>query len=49
MCAYPTAGSPDQNMAFDRRTSITKENAPSSPIVIHKVPWHHSITNSKKP
>uniref|UniRef100_A0A672R2U2 Patatin-like phospholipase domain containing 7b n=1 Tax=Sinocyclocheilus grahami TaxID=75366 RepID=A0A672R2U2_SINGR len=37
------AGSPDYNMAFDR-ASITKEEAPTSPIVIHKkaVTMQHS-------
>lgn len=36
MCAYLSAGSPDYSMAFDR-ASITKEEAPTSPIVIPKV------------
>ncbi len=47
MCAYLPAGSPDHNMAFDRG-SITKEEAPTSPIVIHKVPWRNFITDIKK-
>uniref|UniRef100_A0A671KXX2 lysophospholipase n=1 Tax=Sinocyclocheilus anshuiensis TaxID=1608454 RepID=A0A671KXX2_9TELE len=43
MCAYLTAGSPDYNMAFDR-ASITKEEAPTSPISIRKksVTMQHS-------
>lgn len=47
MCAYLPAGSPDHSMAFDR-ASITKEEAPTSPIAIHKVPWCNFITHIKK-
>ncbi|XP_067263348.1 patatin-like phospholipase domain-containing protein 7 isoform X2 [Chanodichthys erythropterus] len=42
------AGSPDHNMACDR-TSITKENAPSSPIVIHKSIRKKSVTLQHSP
>uniref|UniRef100_A0A671NPU9 lysophospholipase n=1 Tax=Sinocyclocheilus anshuiensis TaxID=1608454 RepID=A0A671NPU9_9TELE len=41
-----TTGSPDHNMAFDR-ASITKEEAPTSPIAIHKVPWRNFMTHIK--
>uniref|UniRef100_A0A672N970 lysophospholipase n=1 Tax=Sinocyclocheilus grahami TaxID=75366 RepID=A0A672N970_SINGR len=40
------AGSPDHNMAFDR-ASVTKEEAPTSPIAIHKVPWRNFMTHIK--
>uniref|UniRef100_A0A671NQC0 lysophospholipase n=2 Tax=Sinocyclocheilus anshuiensis TaxID=1608454 RepID=A0A671NQC0_9TELE len=40
------SGSPDHNMAFDR-ASITKEEAPTSPIAIHKVPWRNFMTHIK--
>ncbi|XP_051748594.1 patatin-like phospholipase domain-containing protein 7 [Ctenopharyngodon idella] len=42
------AGSPDHNMTFDR-PSITKENAPSSPIVIHKSVRKKSVTMQHSP
>uniref|UniRef100_A0A673JUZ6 lysophospholipase n=1 Tax=Sinocyclocheilus rhinocerous TaxID=307959 RepID=A0A673JUZ6_9TELE len=42
------SGSPDHNMAFDR-ASITKEEAPTSPIAIHKVPWKKSVTMQHSP
>uniref|UniRef100_A0A672NFC4 lysophospholipase n=1 Tax=Sinocyclocheilus grahami TaxID=75366 RepID=A0A672NFC4_SINGR len=40
------SGSPDHNMAFDR-ASVTKEEAPTSPIAIHKVPWRNFMTHIK--
>ncbi|CAM4543410.1 unnamed protein product [Leuciscus chuanchicus] len=45
---FAHAGSPDNNMAFDR-TNITKENAPSSPIVIHKSIRKKSVTLQHSP
>ncbi|XP_052411967.1 patatin-like phospholipase domain-containing protein 7 [Carassius gibelio] len=42
------AGSPDHNMAFDR-ASITKEEAPTSPIAIHKSILKKSVTMQHSP
>ncbi|XP_067295136.1 patatin-like phospholipase domain-containing protein 7 [Pseudorasbora parva] len=42
------AGAPDHNMAFDR-TSITKEDSPSSPIAIRKSIRKKSVTMQHSP
>uniref|UniRef100_A0A672N740 lysophospholipase n=1 Tax=Sinocyclocheilus grahami TaxID=75366 RepID=A0A672N740_SINGR len=41
-------GSPDHNMAFDR-ASVTKEEAPTSPIAIHKSIRKKSVTMQHSP